>query len=143
MITEIDLLNTIHKNADMGQDSLNNVIGMSTDPAFTTELRKQRDEYITALAKSEEMLRVRCVNKGDEVGAMSKMMGNVMMKMKNVADPSTSKLAEMVFQGNNMGITTLTKQLNEYTGNDAEVKSFAEKQLQKEEQFAESMKKYL
>ena len=76
-------------------------------------------------------------------GCLSKMMGNAMMKMKNMVDSSTSKLAEMVFQGSNMGITTLTKQINDYTGEDQEVKDFAEKQLHKEEQFAESMKKYL
>ena len=143
MITEIDLLNTIHENADMGQDSLDNILPLSADEAFKRELKTQRAEYAAALQKSEEMLRARNVHRGKEVGAVSKMMRNVMMKMKNMADPSTSKLAEMVFQGNNMGITTLTRQLNDYTGEDKEVKSFAEKQLQKEEQFAERMKKYL
>ena len=143
MITEVDLLNTIHENADMGQDSLSCILQMSTDPQFTREIRKQKAEYEEALEKSEAMLRERNVTRGKEVGAMSKMMGNAMAKMKNMADPSTSKLAEMVFQGNNMGITNLTKTLNDYTGDDREVRSFAERQLRQEEKNAETIKKYL
>lgn len=143
MITEVELLNTIHENADMGQDSLSYILPMSTDPAFTREIRRQKAEYEEALQKSEAMLRERNITKGKEVSAMSKMMGNAMAKMKNMADPSTSKLAEMVFQGSNMGITTLTKQLNDYAGDDKEVRSFAEKQLHREEKNAESIKKYL
>lgn len=143
MITEVELLNTIHENADMGQDSLDYILQMSTDAEFTGEIRQQRAGYEDALQKSEAMLRERNVLKGKEVGAMSKMMGNFMAKMKNMADPSTSKLAEMVFQGNNMGITTLTKSLNDYTGDDKEVRSFAERMLRQEEKNAECMKKYL
>lgn len=143
MITDIELLNSIHENADMGCDSLSHILTMSTDPEFTREIRKQKSEYEDALKKSEEMLKERQVFHGKETGAMAKMMSSVMVKMKNMADPSTSKLAEMVFQGNNMGVTELTKQLNDYEGRDKEVLSFAEKQLKQEEKHAESMKKYL
>lgn len=66
-----------------------------------------------------------------------------MTRAKNLADPSTSKLAEMVLQGSNMGITELTKGINDYHGEDKAVLSFAEKQLKQEEHHAETMKQYL
>ena len=54
-----------------------------------------------------------------------------------------SDYEEMVFQGSNMGITELTKGINDYHGEDKAVLSFAEKQLKQEEHHAETMKQYL
>ena len=42
-----------------------------------------------------------------------------------------------------MGITELTKSINDYHGEDKVVLSFAEEQLKQEEHHAETMKKYL
>lgn len=143
MTTEIDMLNSIHENADMGLNGLSHILSMSTDPALTKELKNQKSDYEEALQKSEEMLRARHVYHGKEVGTMAKMMSGIMAKAKNLADPSTSKLAEMIFQGNNMGVTELTRQLNDYRGEDKEVLDFAKEQLKREEKHAETMKKFL
>ena len=143
VITEIEILNHIHENADMGKDSLDCILSMSCSQGFTKEVEKQRAQYENALKKSEEMLKERHVLQGKEAPAVSKFWGNMIAKVKNMADPSTSKLAEMVFQGSNMGIAQLSKQLNDYSGEDADVKGFAEKQLKQEEKNAETMKKYL
>ena len=140
MTTEIDLLNTIHEYADMGLDGLNQVIPLSSDPSHR-ELQHQKSEE-EALKKSEE-LEERHVSRGKEAGPVAKMMSTVMTRAKNLVDPSTSRLAEMVFQGNNMGITELTKGINDYHGEDKVVLSFAEEQLKQEEHHAETMKKYL
>ena len=134
MTTEVDLLNTIHEYADMGLSGLNQVIPLSSDPSFTRELQHQ---------KSEALLEERHIPRGKEAGPVAKMMSTVMTRAKNLADPSTSKLAEMVLQGSNMGITELTKGINDYHGEDKAVLSFAEKQLKQEEHHAETMKQYL
>ena len=129
MTTEIDLLNTIHEYADMGLDGLNQVIPLSSDPSFIRELQHQKSDYEEALKKSEELLEERHVSRGKEAGPVAKMMSTVMTRAKNLVDPSTSRLSEMVFQGNNMGITELTKGINDYQGEDKVVLSFAEEQL--------------
>lgn len=143
MITEIELLNSIHENADMGQDSLSHILTLSTDSAFTKVIEKQRREYAGAMKKSEAMLQKRQSGEPKEIGAMTKVMSGVMTRIKTLADPSTSKLAEMVFQGNNMGVSELTRQLNAYSGKDQEVLDFARKQLKQEEEHAEAVKKFL
>ena len=140
MTTEVDLLNTIHEYADMGLSGLNQVIPLSSDPSFTRELQHQKSDYEAALQKSEALLEERHVPRGKEAGPVAKMMSTVMTRAKNLVDPSTSRLAEMVFQGNNMGITELTKGINDYHGEDKVVLSFAEKQLKQEEHHAETMK---
>ena len=116
MTTEVDLLNTIHEYADMGLSGLNQVIPLSSDPSFTRELQHQKSDYEAALQKSEALLEERHIPRGKEAGPVAKMMSTVMTRAKNLADPSTSKLAEMVFQGSNMGITELTKGINDYHG---------------------------
>ena len=132
MTTEVDLLNTIHEYADMGLSGLNQVIPLSSDPSFTRELQHQKSDYEAALQKSEALLEERHIPRGKEAGPVAKMMSTVMTRAKNLADPSTSKLAEMVFQGSNMGITELTKGINDYHGEDKAVLSFAEKQLKQD-----------
>ena len=116
MTTEVDLLNTIHEYADMGLSGLNQVIPLSSDPSFTRELQHQKSDYEAALQKSEALLEERHIPRGKEAGPVAKMMSTVMTRAKNLADPSTSKLAEMVLQGSNMGITELTKGINDYHG---------------------------
>ena len=143
MTTEVDLLNTIHEYADMGLSGLNQVIPLSSDPSFTRVLQHQKSDYEAALQKSEALLEERHIPRGKEAGPVAKMMSTVMTRAKNLADPSTSKLAEMVFLGSNMGITELTKGINDYHGEDKAVLSFAEKQLKQEEHHAETMKQYL
>ena len=59
MVTEIEMLNCIHQNADMAKDSLEHILPMSTDSAFTKELEKQKAEYARAYQKSEALLRER------------------------------------------------------------------------------------
>ena len=51
--------------------------------------------------------------------------------------------SEALLEERNMGITELTKGINDYHGEDKAVLSFAEKQLKQEEHHAETMKQYL
>ena len=143
MVTEIEMLNCIHQNADMAKDSLEHILPMSADSAFTKELEKQKAEYARAYQKSEALLRERNFEQGKDAPAVTKMMSGVMAKLKNLADPSTEELAEMVFQGNNMGISDLSKCINGYQGEDKEVLNLAKKLLAQEEKNAEAMKKFL
>lgn len=143
MQKEISLLNKIHENADMGLDSLKHIAELSRDQEFTKAILNWMNEYREAYQKSEELLRVYRQEEGKDAPAMGKMMSNIMSKIKNMADPSTSKLAEMVLEGATMGITQLTRQVNDYDGNDKKVAELAKELLKKEEKNVEAMKKFL
>lgn len=74
---------------------------------------------------------------------MARLSSEVMSTAKTLADPSASNIAEMVIQGNNMGITKSLKHLNDYAGNDPEVRNLAEKLLETEQANVEQMKPFL
>lgn len=117
METEVKMLRDIHKNADMGQDTLRHVLEVSRDGKFSDVIRKQP--------------------------ALSKMMAHININRKSMQDMPTSRLAEMVIQGSTMGVTELSRQIHDYAGEDREVLDFARKQLKREEQNIEQLKKFL
>ena len=63
--------------------------------------------------------------------------------MKTMRDHSTSKIAEMMIQGNTRGMTKSLQCLDQYSGEDKEVKALAEKLLRTEEANIEQMKPFL
>lgn len=81
--------------------------------------------------------------KPEDVPAMSKMMSYVMSSMKTINDNSPSCIAEMMIQGSTMGVTKITKRINEYKGHDERVRDVANKLLHTEQVNIEEMKKYL
>ena len=74
---------------------------------------------------------------------MAKTMSAMMTGMKTMEDRSTSHMAEMMVEGNTMGITKITKRLHEYDGGDQAVKELAEDLLKTEENNTEQMKRFL
>ncbi len=143
MNKEVKLLNHIHESADMGQDSLKHILELSRDKEFTDVIRAWIEEYQEAYRESEELLKKYQKEEGKDAPIMGKMMSNIMSKMKNMMDPSTSKLAEMVLQGTTMGITEMTKEIHQYDGTDDMVLNLAKKLLKREEKNVEAMKKFL
>ena len=58
---------------------------------------------------------------------MVKASSEMMSAMKTMADHSTSKIAEMMIQGNTMGMTKSLKHLHDYHGKDERVRDLANK----------------
>ena len=49
----------------------------------------------------------------------------------------------MMIKGSTMGVTSLSRQIHDYDGEDTEVLDFAKKQLKREEKNIEELKKFL
>lgn len=142
MITDFELINHIHQNSDMGRSSLKNIIEHTTDKQLIKALNNQLDEYERAYTISGNMLFDNDM-KPDDARMTSKVMANMSSNFKTLTDDSPSKIAEMVIQGSTMGITKLTKQLNDYNGNNKELLDFANSQIQIEQNNINELKKFL
>ena len=142
MINDVKLLNHIHQNADMGRDSLRHILDLSKSSELSSAVSMQIDDYEKTYIASEKMLKDRGAV-AEDARATSKFMANMGSRMEAMMDSSESKLAEMVIQGSTMGITNLTKQLHDYNGDDENVKSFAQQQIEKEQDNIERMKRFL
>ena len=143
METEIKMLGDIHKNADMGQDTLRHILDETDDVEFSKTVSRQMQEYEKAFQVSGQMLKARHAHEEQrEAPMVSKWMAHMNINMKSMQDMQTSKLAEMLIQGSTMGVTSLIRQIRDYDGEDTEVLDFAKKQLKREEKNIEELKKF-
>jgi len=139
---DTELLQYVYKTAEMGVKGLQDVENQIQDDRLRHAVDSQIREYRNLSRTAGEMLR----SKGEEPkdpGLMARLSSEVMSTAKTLADPSASNIAEMVIQGNNMGITKSLKHLNDYAGNDPEVRNLAEKLLETEQANVEQMKPFL
>lgn len=141
-MNETRLLNHIHQNADMGRDSLRHILDMSKSADFTKAIHAQLEQYDDVYDTSEEMLASRGAE-GEDARMMSKLMADFTSRVKSMTEPTDSRLAEMVIEGSTMGITKLTKQINDYDGKDKDVLDFAKDLIKREQDNIEKIKVFL
>ncbi len=137
------MLDYIFKGAEMGHDSITQLMRETDDSEFRNKLDSQREEYHRIMEQAEEL----SIKHGDGtpkgIGVMQRMSSEAMTTMKTLTDNSTSKLAEMMIQGSTMGVTKMSRYISEYAGMDSEVSQLAHKLLRTEESNIEQMKQYL
>ena len=127
MLTEAELLQYIYQTTEMGRDGIQSVLPHAEDETFHQALEQQLTEYEKLYGATGKMLRER----GQEpkgLNPMVKASSEMMSAMKTMADHSTSKIAEMMIQGNTMGMTKSLKHLHDYHGKDERVRDLANKQ---------------
>ena len=109
---------------------------------FRDALQDQKAEYSRLYRAADTMLRLRG-GEPQELSAIAKLSSELSSSMKTMRDHSTSKIAEMMIQGNTRGMTKSLQCLDQYSGEDKEVKALAEKLLRTEEANIEQMKPFL
>ncbi len=139
---EIDLLSHVYQTADMGRDGIKSVRKRVRDPKLLQALDAQDTEYRKLQDSAGRMLRARGVQP-DGVGMMAKMGSEMMSTMQTMMDHSATKIAEMMIQGNTMGMTKSLRTIRDCKAEDGQVKDLADKLLKTEEANIEEMKNFL
>lgn len=142
MVSDAEMLNHVYQAADMGRTGILDVLKLTEDALFRDALTQQLAEYDKLMAQAGEMMRQRQIRR-EEANPMSKLSSQMMTTVKSLGDRSPSHLAEMMIQGNTMGVTKSVKHLNDYQQGDAEVRRLAERMLATEQANIEQMKTYL
>lgn len=139
---ESELLWFIHKTCEMGVSGLNDVKNSIKDDRLRNAAESQIREYESITARAGQLLRQAGLEpKGP--GAMSKAMAGIMSKAKLTITPTDSKIAEMIIQGNTMGITKCVKHLNDFGNGDSGVRKLAEKLISTQQANVEQIKPFL
>lgn len=142
MLSNTDLLNHIRQTTEMGRDGIDMVMEYAEYKPFRDALQDQKAEYSRLYRAADTMLRLRG-GEPQELSAIAKLSSELSSSMKTMRDHSTSKIAEMMIQGNTRGMTKSLQCLDQYSGEDKEVKALAEKLLRTEEANIEQMKPFL
>ena len=139
------MLNFIRQGTQMGRQGIVDILGKTEDPAFRRELKRQLSEYETLYSSADDMLKKRG-EKQENISPMARFSSQMMTTMKTWKDPSVSHMAEMMVQGNTMGVTETIRKQKAYQESgdmDSRVEKLAAKFLATEEENLEGAKRFL
>ena len=138
----INALDEIHKGACMGMDAIDFIKDKIEDEDFRKEMNKEYKDYKSIKKQIEDIYPKYDNDDPHSTSPMNKAMTWSGIEMKTMTDKSTSKIAELLLQGVNMGIIEGRKILNKKHLNE-EVHDIASKYVTMQEKNVENLKRYL
>ena len=142
MNANVELLQYICQNTEMGKSAIKQLIGVVKDPEFQRVGESQYREYDEIYDLAHRALEERH-KEAKSVGPMAKISSYIMINVNAIADGSVSSMAEMMMKGSNKGIIEITKHLNDMQQVDPDVRRLAERLLKFEQNNVEQLKPYL
>lgn len=142
MNTDVCLLNDIYQNVQMGMQSIPQLLQETTDTNFENALKEQLSEYQTIASTAQIMLANR-KEAPKPISSFSRLSSYLMTEMKTMTDKSTSHMAEMMVQGNTMGMTNILRNMREHKDADTGIYALAERLLGATESGIRDMKAFL
>ena len=126
----------------MGIDAISFVLNKVEEKEFKELLEKQKESYEDIAEKIEDLYENYSEKEPHETTTMNKAMTWYGVQMNTINDKSTSKLAELLAQGTNMGIIEGRKLLN-HKNVDKKVESLVKKYVNMQEDCIEKLKEFL
>ena len=139
---EINVLDELNKGACMGMDAIHYILDKVKDDELKKELNNQYKEYNKISDKICELYPEYSRKEPHETNAMNRMMTWYGIEMKTLMDDTTSKIAELLMQGTNMGIIEGRRLLNQKE-TDPEVHKLVEEYVTMQETAVEKLKPFL
>ena len=139
---EINVLDELNKGACMGRDAIHFIIDKVEDEGLKNELENQYAEYQKILDKIGQIYPDYSNDEPHKTTVMNKVMTWYGIEMKTMKDDTTSKLAELLMQGTNMGIIEGRRLLNQ-KGTDEKVERIVSEYVSMQESAIEKLKAFL
>lgn len=140
----VNILDEVNKGATMGMDAVRYVNEKAEDKGLKNTLDVEYDKYKNIVRKVSEVYPKFSDKNPHETNAMTKMMTWYGIQMNTIKDKTTSKLAELLMQGTNMGIIEGRRLLNQHDDTmDLQVKSILNDFVSMQEDSVETLKKFL
>ncbi|MCI8778094.1 MAG: hypothetical protein HFI87_02990 [Bacilli bacterium] len=139
---EVNVLDELNKGACMGMDAIHFILDKVEDEALKQELNNQYDKYQEISNKICDIYPEYKNDTPHETNTMNKVMTWYGIEMKTLMDDSTSKIAELLLQGTNMGIIEGRKLLN-HKETDSKVHELVQEYVEMQEKAVEKLKHFL
>ena len=139
----LDFIGEVYRNASIALKSISDVMPEIENEELRNEIHDQYESYEKFISELTSYMK----EKGYEIkdiGAMKKAMMWSAIKMNTAFDSTHSHIAKIMIKGTVMGITELTKIINETEClTDEKALDFANRLLSMEENFEQRLKKHL
>lgn len=139
---EIEILKEINKNSKIGIDGINFILEKAIDNDFKNMLYSQKDEYQNIYDRSKNLL-LQNNEYLENTQTLKKAMSWMGIQMSTLTNATDSKLAEILIQGNDMGIIKGTKLLNSALFKTNGIKNLLNDFVELQQENIEELKKYL
>lgn len=141
MIDSNEMLRYIYETSDMGCYGIQSIIADAKEGPFRDALQEQMTEYARLREEAGGRLRQRGIAP-EGIGTVAKLSSRMMSGLKTMTDRSPSHIAEMMIEGNTMGMTKSIQHLHDYR-EEGEVRDLAGQLLKTEENNILQMKQFL
>lgn len=139
---EINVMDELNKGACMGMDAIHFVLDKVEDDGLHKILEEQYNKYKNISDKICKLYPEYSDAEPHETNAMNKVMTWYGIEMKTLTDHTSSKIAELLLQGTNMGIIEGRRLLN-HKSTDDEVHSIVQEYVDMQEDAVEKLKRFL
>lgn len=138
----IRLLKECDSGAKMGVESIDEIL----DKTETEDLKKilgiSKTEHNKIIKQTGEILAANKIE-SEQPPAIAKFMSKMKTEMKLMTGNADQKIAELMTDGCDMGIKSLTQYLNEFSTADEKVRDITQHLIRIEENTREKLKAYL
>ena len=138
----IKLLRECDAGIKMGVSSLEDVLGHVHSASLETRLTDCKNEHQALDAELQQLL-TQYNDEGKDPPATASVMSELMTKMKLMVHDSDAEIADLMTDGCNMGVKSLSKYLNRYAAADEVSKDLAKRLIALEETLAVDLRGYL
>ena len=139
----LNILDEINKGATMGMDATSFISDKAEDTEFKKVLNTEYNKYKKISERVNELYDNYSDKEPHETNTMNKIMTWYGIEMKTMTDDTTSKLAELLMQGTNMGIIEGRRLINSNQDATEDVKNILNDFVVMQEDSVETLKKYL
>ena len=139
---ETNVLDELNKGARMGMDAIHFILPKVTNDKLRDELNNQYKEYENIHKQICELYPEYSDKEPHDTGPFNKIMTLYRIETKTLTDDTTTKLAELLMQGTNMGIIEGRRLLN-HKHTDDSVNDLVQKYVDMQETAVEKLKEFL
>lgn len=138
----IKLLRECNAGIKMGVDSIDEILDETTDRMLIKMLRETMDEHKRLGSETHRLLN-RYGDEGKEPNPLAKSMSWIKTNVMMAVDAGDNTIADLITDGCNMGVKSLSRYLNKYEAADEESKNIAKQLIACEAGLAEGLRAYL
>lgn len=137
-----EILKEVQKNTIMAMNAIDTISEKIRDDELLHELSKERLLYSVIQNKATDRLQSERAE-GYHASTMQDLMLKSSIQMNTFTNCSTSKIAELMIQGSNRGITNMWKSINHHQNSGNTSMEVAKELVAFEEKSINSLKKFL
>lgn len=138
----VRLLRECDAGVKMGVKSIDTCLGYARSDKLKAALKECRRRHSNLEGEIGGLLR-ECGDRGKEPNPFITGMSSIKTNMSLTINPSDKKVADLITDGCNMGIKSLSKYLNQYAAASEVSKDITKKLIKEEEELSVRMRGYL